>query len=299
MFTSHSRILSLASTLFACCAHAELPSSIRSAPDDAWVPVMVLADQDGTIKSAQPVLLGLAQVKDIEDGYPYKVGIYQLNANSSFGALSTQISAGTMMLTPVCSGASAPRCEPLVGIVGASVASGTSINARYQLGPVQLNAGLFNADRSYTQLLNPYLPFPSTPTLTLLNGAERQNGFNLTGSVDSKFGQFGVGVGVARTPLGPLQGNNGRLDESNLSFNWLHGAFSTKLSTRVMDVSGARTWGGLDLGLTWRTPWQGTLSFGAKNLVVSGKPPAFLDPDRAADAVEQERVPYVRYEQDL
>ena len=75
-----------------------LPQSISSAPDDSWVPVMVLDNRNAGTK-----LLGLAQVKDIEDGYPYKVGLYQLTGETKLGStgLSTQINVGKMMLTPV------------------------------------------------------------------------------------------------------------------------------------------------------------------------------------------------------
>jgi hypothetical protein len=283
-----------------------LPQSISGAPDDAWVPVMLLTEQSAGSKP--PVLLGLAQVKDIEDGYPYKVGLYQLTGDVKLlGGLSAQMSAGKMTLTPVCSTGSAPRCEPLVGVVGAARSNDhVAVNARYQLGPVQLNAGAFHADRAYTQMLNPYLPFPSSPTLTLLNGSGKQIGVNLTGTIGSGAGTFGMGLALAKTPISllptpqsyPLR--NAQLNEGNLNLNWIGGAFGTQLSTRILELSGSnRVWGGIDLGLTWRTPWQGTLTFGAKNLVVSGKPPAYLDPESAADAVEQDRVPYVRYEQDL
>lgn len=278
-----------------------LPSSITGAPDDAWVPVMVLSDDQ---QGKQPVLLGLAQVKDIEDGYPYKVGLYRLVGDvKTSGALTTHISAGTLTLKPVCSSGDSPRCEPLIGLVGAAHSqSSIGLDAAYQLGPVQLSAGVFRADRAYTQLLNPYLPFPSAPTLTLLNGSGKQLGVNFGGALQSELGTFGLGIALSQTPLSPalpVLGSKNLLNEGRLNFNWIAGSFGTQVSTRVMEVGGNEVWGGLDLGLSWRTPWRGKLSFGAKNLVVSGKPPSYLDPDRAADIVDQDRVPYVRYEQDL
>ena len=279
-----------------------LPSSITGAPDDAWVPVMVLSDDQ---QGKQPVLLGLAQVRDIEDGYPYKVGLYRLVGDiKTSGALTTHISAGTLTLKPVCSTGDSPRCEPLVGLVGAGQSqSSIGLDANYQLGPVQLSAGVFRADRAYTQLLNPYLSFPSAPTLTLLNGSGKQLGVNFGGALKSELGTFGLGIELSQTPLSPALpiplGTKNQLNEGSLNFNWIAGSFGTELSTRVMEVAGGSVWGGLDLGLSWRTPWRGKLSFGAKNLVVSGKPPTYLDPDRAADIVDQDRVPYVRYEQDL
>ena len=278
-----------------------LPQSISSAPDDSWVPVMVLDDRQAGTK-----LLGLAQVKDINDGYPYKVGLYQLIGESKLGnsGLSTQINIGKMTLTPVCSAGAAPRCEPLIGVLGDMSRAGA--NARYQLGPVQLNAEVYKGDRGYTQLLNPYLPLQASRRLTFLKGAGKQRGLNWLAELDSNVGTFAMGLALAKTPISltttpfPIPGKPGQLNEGSLNINWFSGAFGTQLSTRILELAGSdQLWGGLDLGLTWRTPWRGTLTFGAKNLVVSGKPPAYLDPERAGDAVDQERIPYVRYQQDL
>ena len=306
---SHQSIVCATALMLCVVANAQhsapglgvLPQSISSAPDDSWVPVMVLENRNAGTK-----LLGLAQVKDIADGYPYKIGLYQLTGESKFSnsGLTTQINVGKMTLTPVCSAGTAPRCEPLVGVLGALTRAGA--NARYQLGPVQLNAEIFHGDRGYTQLLNPYLPLPASPTLMFFNGAGKQTGLNLQAELDSNFGTLAMGLALAKTPMSltampfPTTAKPGQLNESTFNINWISGAFGTQLSTRILELAGNdQLWGGLDLGLTWRTPWRGTLTFGAKNLVVSGKPPTYLDPERAGDAVDQERVPYVRYQQDL
>jgi hypothetical protein len=55
---------------------------------------------------------------------------------------------------------------------------------------------------------------------------------------------------------------------------------------------GAHRWTGVDLGVTWHTPWQGNLSIGAQNLWTS-------PPTVGEDAETQARVPYVQYHQDL
>jgi len=52
----------------------------------------------------------------------------------------------------------------------------------------------------------------------------------------------------------------------------------------------------LDLGVSWRTPWQGELTFGARELSRPGT--ASADTAQAAKARE-ERTPYVQYRQDL
>jgi hypothetical protein len=310
---ANSVAIAIASMAIGVKASAEqaIPHSILNADDEAWVPVMMLADQAAKSDPNKPVLLGLAQVKDIEDGFPYKVGLYQVKGNLPLGyvlssGLSAQLSAGKVTLAPVCSRQQASptsNCEPLVGLIGSDTrsAQGGSIAASYQLGPLQLSAGVFGGDRAYTQMLNPYLPFPSSSTLTLLNGAGSQTGLSLGTALQSNLGQFGLDLSLAKTPLSPFSTQAARtsvLNESQLSFSWLTGSLSTQLSSRLNQVNG-KSWGGLDLGLTWRTPWQGALSFGARNVVVSGKPPTYLDPERAIDAVETDRVPYIRYEQDL
>ena len=54
-------------------------------------------------------------------------------------------------------------------------------------------------------------------------------------------------------------------------------------------------WEGLDLGLSWRTPWRGQLSVGAENVVTRGRNP--FAP--RSDDKDEGAIPYVRYQQDL
>lgn len=74
------------------------------------------------------------------------------------------------------------------------------------------------------------------------------------------------------------------------------GNFGANIIGRVVDTPGAPgQWGGLGLGLTWRTPWSGQLTVGAENVVTRGKNP-FAPSDTDKD---EGTIPYVRYEQDL
>lgn len=59
-------------------------------------------------------------------------------------------------------------------------------------------------------------------------------------------------------------------------------------------------WGGLDVGVTWRTPWSGQFLFGARNLVTYGDDALLPDPgaNKALDE-SRERTPYVEYRQDF
>jgi hypothetical protein len=74
------------------------------------------------------------------------------------------------------------------------------------------------------------------------------------------------------------------------------GNFGANIIGRVIDTPGLPgQWGGLGLGLTWRTPWSGQLTVGAENVVTRGKNP-FAPGNSDKD---EGTVPYVRYEQDL
>jgi hypothetical protein len=87
-----------------------------------------------------------------------------------------------------------------------------------------------------------------------------------------------------------------RWDIKTLSVGTSVGRFGANVIGRVVDspLQPGR-WEGLDLGLSWRTPWSGQLSVGAENVVTRGRnpfAPGSSDKDEGA-------VPYVRYQQDL
>ena len=113
-----------------------------------------------------------------------------------------------------------------------------------------------------------------------------------------------LGASVGRVHLAPgnLLGIN-VLDQKALSFGVDHGPLSGMLTGRTMQpeagvpgsLYGDRRWNSIDLGVTWRLPWRGSLSVGAQNLWSSGTPantPVGPEPD-------QSRTPYVQYHQDL
>lgn len=113
-----------------------------------------------------------------------------------------------------------------------------------------------------------------------------------------------LGASVGRIHL--LPGNVlgvDTLDQKALSFGVDHGPLSGVLTGRTMapqaGIPGGlyedRRWNSIDLGVTWRLPWRGSLSVGAQNLWSSGTPantPVGPEPD-------QSRTPYVQYHQDL
>jgi hypothetical protein len=78
------------------------------------------------------------------------------------------------------------------------------------------------------------------------------------------------------------------------------GAFAGSLTGHRTDSrQAARSWFDIDLGVSWRTPWQGRLTVGARNLL--GQDEAHLGgrENDAASRLMEARTPYVRYQQDL
>jgi hypothetical protein len=119
-----------------------------------------------------------------------------------------------------------------------------------------------------------------------------------------------VGASLARIQLSvpgtamPLTS----LNQAAVSFGVQYGSFGGNLTGHVLSptdafgpnaVPGARM-SGLDLGISWRTPWSGMFRFGTQNLWTSGNLP-YLNNGPVTREIEssQARVPYVQYHQDL
>jgi hypothetical protein len=93
------------------------------------------------------------------------------------------------------------------------------------------------------------------------------------------------------------------LNQAAVSFGLHHGAFSGMVTGHVLgpadSFNGSARWAGLDIGFSWRTPWQGEFTFGTQNLWSSGSLPNLADPSSHEVESNQARVPYVQYHQDL
>ena len=93
------------------------------------------------------------------------------------------------------------------------------------------------------------------------------------------------------------------LQQAMLDVGMNYGPFSGNVTGRVNRVSEQpgypnAYWSGIDIGVSWRTPWRGQLTVGARNVVSKG------DDDEAPAAARvledsSARTPYVRYKQDL
>ncbi len=118
--------------------------------------------------------------------------------------------------------------------------------------------------------------------------------------------QSGIDLGASVGRIHLLPGNLlgiDTLEQKALSFGVDHGPLSGVLTGRTMQPEAGltsnfgadRRWNSIDLGVTWRLPWRGSVSVGAQNLWSSGTPantPVGPEPD-------QSRTPYVQYHQDL
>lgn len=104
-------------------------------------------------------------------------------------------------------------------------------------------------------------------------------------------------------PIGPVVGPaDVDVDQAQLSLGLRKGTVSGGIIGHVAQSDdpgfpGAlRRWTGIDLGVSWRTPWQGVFSIGAQNIWSAplDSPPRDSVMDGSAA-----RTPYVQYRQDL
>jgi hypothetical protein len=113
---------------------------------------------------------------------------------------------------------------------------------------------------------------------------------------------LGASVGRIRLLPGNLLGIS-TLGQKSLSLGVDSGPLSGHIVGRVVQpetgnesaLGPDKRWTSVDLGVTWRLPWQGSLSFGAQNLWSSGQAPTPKD----GPEPDQSRIPYVQYHQDL
>jgi hypothetical protein len=89
--------------------------------------------------------------------------------------------------------------------------------------------------------------------------------------------------------------------EDSLSFGIGYGRFQGALTGRqwrpdALTGLAAEGQDSLDLGFSWRMPWNGELEFGARNLIVR---PQRQDPAKSGPDQGDLRTPYIRYHQEL
>jgi hypothetical protein len=183
---------------------------------------------------------------------------------------------------------------------------GSEVGATYDLG--RYTVGLSVATNTTPDNNNVPLPrvLPgAAPGVDGLASFDSSTQVNARGrlSLGNKSGiDLGASVGRIHLLPGNLLGIN-TMDQKALSFGVDHGPLSGTLVGRTMQPQAGipggfnsdRRWNSIDLGVTWRLPWRGSLSVGAQNLWSSGtaaNTPVGPEPD-------QSRTPYVQYHQDL
>ncbi len=120
-------------------------------------------------------------------------------------------------------------------------------------------------------------------------------------NIGASLGRIQLSVPGTATPLTSL-------NQAAVSFGVQYGSFGGNLTGHVLSPTDAfgsnATPGsrltGVDLGISWRTPWSGMFRFGTQNLWSSGNVP-YLNNGPVTREIEssQARVPYVQYHQDL
>lgn len=182
---------------------------------------------------------------------------------------------------------------------------GSEVGATYDTGRYSVGLSV-GADSVPGNANLPRLLPGALPGVNGLSGFDSSTQVNAHGrlALDAKSGiDLGASVGRVRLLPGNLLGVNS-LDQKAVSFGVDRGPLSGSIVGRTMQpeagVSGVgynpdRRWSSIDLGVTWRLPWQGQLSIGAQNIWSSGNgvnTPVGPEPD-------QSRTPYVQYHQDL
>lgn len=184
----------------------------------------------------------------------------------------------------------------------------SELGASYKKGRYRFDL-LFDSSRPRTTSL--YLPrvVPSGPSYAGVPLWALDQSSNVSARGRFALGRdtgidLGASVGRIRLLPGNLLGVHA-LGQQSLSLGMDSGAVSGQITGRMLQpVPGStessvlgpeRHWTTIDLGVTWRLPWQGELRFGAQNLWSSGQAPTAA----AGPEPDQSRIPYVQYHQDL
>ena len=226
-------------------------------------------------------------------------------------ALQQVVDAGSVMSTGVQYGLG-PRLQAHAEISEHSWTNhgmrvlGSEVGATYDTGRYSVGLSVGASSTPDNQAMLPRVLPGATPGVDGLSSFDSSSQLNARGrlALGSKSGiDLGASVGRIHLLPGNLLGIN-TLDQKALSFGVDHGGVSGVLTGRTMQpqagipgggLNADRRWNSVDLGVTWRLPWRGSLSVGAQNLWSSGTPantPVGPEPD-------QSRTPYVQYHQDL
>lgn len=302
------------SPLLLLCLLTSAPAAgieLQWAQDEELVPVLIVAPTDRPTPlrpTARPLLVGVTSRENIRSGFPYRIGFYQIESLQAleqgglFG-LSVQGLKASPACAPGLFGMADQPCRHLEAMLAPPSGVGVGLGYQFQDGS-RVGIGLSDqlVPDLYAATLNPALPWPQhSLSLTWLQPLPlagstpvHTRDIALSADLDTRFGRFGLGLGYGRSDSG-LQ----TLDRGSVALRWLYGSLGGHLGTQAYDFAGKPIWGGFDVGLSWRTPWQATLQVGARQMPARGKNPALPSPQRGAAMEELEPMPYVHYTQDL
>ncbi len=140
------------------------------------------------------------------------------------------------------------------------------------------------------------------PGLGILGGRMTQQDISARGQMNiGDIGWVSIGGTLAHARLVPTAGQASnpqtqRWNTTSVGVAVGRGKLSGEVIGRVVDVPGqSASLSSLGIGLSWETPWQGKLSFGAEKS--TGTNP--LTPATKPAQQDEGTVPYVRYHQDL
>ncbi len=282
-----------------------------------WVPVFIIGDGDDSLL-ANPfatdapgsVLLGVAQVRGQTYSGQDTVAVspslrWQLSEDLRFGAAMTVtefVPCRSLMQAPLAP-VQSDACESFAARNAGSVGVSSSLSlgsASFSLGysespaiwvlPGAIGAAATGNPAAVSLPMSPVAGFGAEPAQTLSLGGE------LSLSTQSR-----LGVALAMSRLPRLENSP---DIGRVQFSVAYGDFSADMATQMIR-QGIETvspwWAGMDLGVSWRTPWSGIISVGARNLFSTGDPPQLGNSPVAgpSEADAFSRTPYVRYEQDF
>ncbi|MCB1587883.1 MAG: hypothetical protein KDI56_03180 [Xanthomonadales bacterium] len=289
-----------------------------------WVPVVLMNSQQGPVFATDGVLLGFLQVNSVSDEW-------QGNSRQRVQVQGKVPVMDRLSLKGLIAGSDFKPCLGLIeqselaplrpdlcdGLASASTSSSTAValGAQLDLAKGWIGVSVTNAEGLDLGLAgpafsNPVLPQafsapkpgPLAQVSPLVRNPQTQAlGMQAMLELDDE-ARLGIGLALARAQLHG-GGTPTVVDQGSLTFSLEQGNLGAILGTRVIDLPGLKEflpWAGLDLGVSWRLPWQGVISVGAQNLISRGDaPPKGLDHalDEGAEAFE--RIPYVRYHQDL
>ncbi len=243
------------------------------------------------------------------------------NAAAHFNLSQTTVLAPFSASALFCDGLDAnPSCASHAALArGGALSIGTSwlatnnfdLDLNYGLSWLHRDTGTAAAHELTAYAALPGLSDSVLPTL-IIPGAEFANVQNSSVSALGRLRlsnaqALDLGASLSRIQLSiPGTAPLTSLNQAAVSVGIEYGAFSGMLTGRMLSPADAYNvnavnprWTGLDVGISWRTPWRGMFSVGAQNLWSSGSVPMLNPPATREIDPNQARVPYVQYHQDL